>query len=138
MFEPNNMILGAVCQDKDEAIAAAGRMLVEAGYVTTRYIAAMKERDKALSVYIGNHVAIPHGVHGSEQEIIKSGLSFLQVPAGVAFGEGELAYVIIGIAGKGEEHLQYLQKIALVCSEVDNVLKLRNATTKQEVLDLFQ
>jgi mannitol/fructose-specific phosphotransferase system IIA component len=91
-----------------------------------------------VSVYIGNHVAIPHGIHGSENEIIKSGLSLIQLPEGVSFGENKIAYVVIGIAGKGNEHMNYLQKIALICSEIDNVEKIRNATTKQEILKLFE
>ena len=38
----------------------------------------MIEREDKVSVYIGNGVAIPHGVGGSEKYIKKSGLSFLQ------------------------------------------------------------
>lgn len=137
VFNENNIVLGAAFINKQQAIAAAGRILAEQGYVTEKYIEAMQERDKVVSVYIGNHVAIPHGIKGSENEIIKSGLSLLQVPAGVPFGEGEIAYIVIGIAGKGDEHMSYLSKIALICSEADNVEQLRVAQTKQEILDLF-
>lgn len=138
VFNENNIILDAAFKNKEEAIIAAGKILVEQGYVTDKYIDAMCEREKVISVYIGNHVAIPHGVHGSEDEIIKSGLSLIQVPAGISFGEDALAYIVIGIAGKGDEHMEYLQHIALICSNLENIKKIRNATTKMEILEIFE
>ena len=137
IFNENNITLNETFKNKDEAIIAAGKLLVKQGYVTDKYINAMVEREKIVSVYIGNHVAIPHGINGSQNEIINSGLSLIQIPAGVSFGENEIAYVVIGIAGKGDEHLEYLQKIALICSEIENVIKIKNATTKQEILNMF-
>lgn len=93
---------------------------------------------KVASVYIGNNVAIPHGVSGSEKNILKSGISFVQVPDGVPFDNGEIAYLIIGIAGKGDEHMGYLEQIAFVCSEEENIIKLKNSVNKEEILKIFE
>ena len=98
----------------------------------------MLEREKVASVYIGNNVAIPHGVGGSEKYINKSGISFIQVPEGVPFNDSEIAYIIIGIAGKGDEHMEYLEQIACVCSEEENITKLKNSTNKEEILKIFE
>ncbi len=46
---------------KEEAIQAAGEMLVKLGYVDETYIDAMQERERLVSTYIGMGVAIPHG-----------------------------------------------------------------------------
>lgn len=97
----------------------------------------MMERDKLFSVYIGNHVAIPHGVSGSEKYIKKSGIAFLQVPEGVDFGPGKTAYVIIAIAGVNDEHLDVLAKLALVCSDPANVEALRSAGSKETVFAIL-
>ena len=138
VFNENNIILNGSFLNKNEAIVAVGKILVKQGYVTEKYIDAMLAREKIVSVYIGNNVAIPHGINGSQSEIVNSGISLIQVPAGVSFGENETAYIVIGIAGKGDEHMEYLQKIALVCSEIENVMKIKNATTKQEILEIFE
>lgn len=133
----NNIILNANFDNKDEAIIKAGEVLVNNGYVDKLYINSMLERDRDVSVYIGNNVAIPHGMPDSEPYIFKSGISVVQIPDGVSFGS-EDAYVVIGIAGKNNTHMDILEKIALVCMEEENVEKIRMAKSKQEILNIFE
>lgn len=133
----NNIILNANFKNKTEAIIEAGKILVNNGYVKEQYIESMIERDKDISIYIGNNLAIPHGMPDSEPYILKSGISVIQVPNGVSFGE-EDAYVVIGIAGKNNTHMDILEKIALVCMEEENIEKIRTAKTKKEILDIFE
>ena len=52
--------------------------------------------------------------------------------------EWEIAYIVIGIAGKGEEHLDILMKIALTVQDEKNVERLRYAKTAQEVLSIIE
>lgn len=132
----NNIKLNMVFDNKIEAIKYAGNILVENGYVKEDYIQSMLERDKDLSVYIGNNIAIPHGMPDLESYIIKSGISIIQVPDGVDF-DGELAYVIIGIAGKNNTHMEILEKIALVCMEEENIEIIRRAKNKEDILNIF-
>ena len=54
-------ILGQKPVTKEEAIQAAGELLEKLGYVDGTYVAAMQEREKLVSTYIGMGVAIPHG-----------------------------------------------------------------------------
>jgi mannitol PTS system EIIA component len=49
-----------------------------------------------------------------------------------------VATLIVGIAGKGDEHLEILSKIALVVAEEENVERLVNAETKEELLAIFE
>ena len=137
LFTEENIILNAKVKDKTEAIKLAGSLLKDHGYIEPEYIDAMIQRDKEASVYLGNHFAIPHGVAGSEKYIKKSGISFVQIPDGVDF-DGETAYVMVGIAGKDGEHIEILGNIAAVCTDLDNIEKLRTAKDKQEVLDIFK
>jgi PTS system mannitol-specific IIA component len=62
----------------------------------------------------------------------------VQVPSGVDFGSGNIAYLIIGIAGIGDEHLEILSNIAIVCSEEENVKNLVQATTKEEIIEILE
>ena len=53
--------LGLQPVSKEEAIRAAGRLLVEQGCVDESYIDAMLEREKLVTTYMGMGIAIPHG-----------------------------------------------------------------------------
>ena len=51
--------------------------------------------------------------------------------------DGELAYVIIGIAGKNNTHMEILEKIAVVCMEEENIEIIRRAKNKEDILNIF-
>ncbi len=133
----DNIELGVELDSQDEAIRRAGELLVQNGYVEEKYIDSMFEREKSVSTFMGNAVAIPHGTSDSKQWVEKSGLSILTVPEGVDYGDGEIAMLIIGIAGKGDEHLEILSNIAQVCSDEENVAKIVQAESKDELLAFF-
>ncbi|HAU3360435.1 TPA: PTS sugar transporter subunit IIA [Salmonella enterica subsp. salamae] len=137
IFTPDNIILNAQAKDKFDAIRITGNILKENGYVTDEYIKRMMVREEIVSTYLGNGLAIPHGTDGSDCEIIKTGISLVQFPDGVDFGDGNTAYITIGIAGKEAEHMDLLNKIALICIEEDNVQSLRNATSIEQVLQVL-
>jgi PTS system mannitol-specific IIA component len=130
--------LNAAVANKREAIELAGKLLVEHGHVTPDYIEKMLEREELLSTYLGNGVAIPHGTNESKQSIRSTGISIVQVPEGVDFGEGNIAFVVIGIAGVGDEHLEILSKIAVVCSEEENVKEIVQATSAEQIIEILQ
>ena len=133
-----NIVLGADLDSQDEAIRRAGELLVQNGYVEEKYIDSMFEREKSVSTFMGNAVAIPHGTSDSKQWVEKSGLSILTVPEGVEYGDGNIAMLIIGIAGKSDEHLDILSNIAQVVSDEDNVAKIVQAESKEELLAFFE
>ncbi|EAN1156952.1 TPA: PTS sugar transporter subunit IIA [Salmonella enterica] len=137
IFTPDNIILNAQAKDKFDAIRITGNILKENGYITDEYIKRMIVREEIVSTYLGNGLAIPHGTDGSDCEIIKTGISLVQFPDGVDFGDGNTAYITIGIAGKEAEHMDLLNKIALICIEEDNVQTLRNATSIEQVLQVL-
>ncbi|MFC0297589.1 PTS sugar transporter subunit IIA [Geobacillus jurassicus] len=132
-----NIVLNAQAKTKEEAIRLAGEVLVKQGYVAPSYIDAMLEREELTTTYIGNHVAIPHGTEAAKSLVKQSGISIVQIPDGVDFGNGNIATIVIGIAGKDGEHLDILSKLALVCAEADNVEAMANAKTEEDILALL-
>lgn len=122
---------------KEEAITAAGQLLYELGYVNKDYIPAMLEREKTVSTYMGLGVAIPHGTAQAKDEVKKTGIVMLQYPDGIDFGE-EKAYLVFGIAGIGNEHLDLLAKIGTVIEDENNLEKLKQAKNADEILAMFQ
>lgn len=136
ILKKDNIKLGLNSVGKMEAIQMAGELLVQSGYVNTEYIQAMKEREKVVTTYIGAGVAIPHGVGESKKNIEKSGIVVLQFPNGVDFGD-EKAYLIIGIAGVGDEHISILSNIATVLEDDEITKELYTTTSTEKIYDLF-
>lgn len=137
IFNENNIELNLARESKEAAIRRAGELLHKNGYVQKEYLEGMEKREQSLTTYVGNGVAIPHGLPEYIPYIRKSGLVMLQYPEGVDFGEGNTAYVLIGIAGKDDEHLELLSTIALVCQDEENVTRLKQASSKQQVLQIL-
>jgi PTS system mannitol-specific IIA component len=138
ILTPETIELKASLDNQEEAIRRAGTLLVENGHVEERYIDSMFEREKSVSTFIGNAVAIPHGTGDSKQWVTRSGLSIITLPEGVEYGDGNVARLVIGIAGKGDEHLEILSRIATVCEDEDNVNQIVRAETKEELLAFFE
>jgi mannitol PTS system EIIA component len=130
--ESDLVLLGGQFDSKDDAIHAAVRLLVDAGAVTPEYLDDVEARERVTSSYIGNHVAIPHGLDTTREHILRSAISIVQVPDGVSFG-AEDAHLVIGIAGKGGEHTDLLAALAAVLLDEENVEALRRAETVDEV-----
>lgn len=127
--------------NKEKAINYCGKLLVDGGYVNSNYVSAMLDRDKELSVYMGNFIAIPHGTDSAKKEVLKTGVVIVQVPRGVNFGTEEnpkLATMLFGIVGIEDEHLDLIQKISIFCADVDNVVKLADAQTVEEIAKYFE
>lgn len=119
-----NVLLNAQVSDKEEAIKKAGEILVEAGYVAPAYIDGMLGREKTMSTYIGNGVAIPHGEFEDRELIHSTGLSVLQFPDGLDWGPDETAHLVIGIAATADEHLVVLSNLAEVLEDPESVEQL--------------
>ena len=124
------IVLNQASVSKEEAITAAGELLVKLGYVT------MLEREKIVTTYIGMGLAIPHGTTHGDGTIKKTGIVLLQYPQGVAFGE-EKAELVIGIAGKGGEHMEVLSKVCTALEDESVLEKMKTTSDKQWILDIL-
>ncbi len=123
------ILLGERSDTKEEAITKAGQLLVKLGYVDKSYIPAMLEREKLVSTYMGMGVAIPHGTSQAKGTVKKSGIVCLQYPQGIYFGS-EKAYLVFGIAGVGDEHLEIL---ANICTMLEDESVLEELKTTKDV-----
>lgn len=137
MIKKENIKLNQSAATKEEAVKAAGRILVDAGAVEPAYIDSMLERESVVSTFMGNGLAIPHGTDEGKVSVIESGLSLIQIPEGVDF-DGNEAKIVLGIAGKGNEHLELLQRIAIIFSEEENAEKVINASSAEEIIEIFE
>ena len=118
--------------DRDDAIRAAGAILVEVGAVEPADVDSMLEREQSVSTYMGNLLAIPHGTNEAKDTIRRSALSVIRYDEPVDWG-GEEARFVVGIAGIENEHLDILSKIAIIFSDDDEVQKLVDASTAEQL-----
>jgi mannitol PTS system EIIA component len=122
--------------DRDDAIRQCGQTLVEIGAVAPAYVAAMLERERSISTYVGEGVAIPHATLAGKADVRQDALAVLRFPAGVDWG-GEQVQVCVAIAAIGDGHVELLAELAQVLLDPERARQLREATRAEDVLDLL-
>lgn len=136
ILEKENILAQQSPETKEEAIRKAADLLEKRGYVNENYYALMLQRETECTTYIGNGVAIPHGISRSEKDILRSGIVVLQYPDGISYN-GKTAYLVIGIAGKNNEHLDILANIACLLDSQENVDRVVGCKTAGEIYELL-
>lgn len=129
--------LNATATDRDDAIRKAGELLVNSGCVLPEYVEGMLKRETTMSTCLGGGVAIPHGMFENKEHVLQTGISVLQVPAGVAWDPDETVYLVIGIASSSDEHVGILASLADVVDDENNLKELIGATSPDVILKLL-
>ena len=127
--------LGATPRDKNEAIRQVAALLAENGKVAPEYVEGMFAREAQENTYLGNGVAIPHGTPQSRHLIKETAIAVLQVPGGIDWedGEGEPAYLIVGIAASDNEHLAVLKRLSTVVGDEEVAERLAKTTDAEDI-----
>ena len=128
----SNIHLNANAADKQQAIEMATSALVQADNVENGYLQGMLAREQQTSTFLGNGIAIPHGTLDTRSMVKKTGVQVFQFPQGIEWGEGNIAYVVIGIAARSDEHLSLLRQLTHVLSDEDTAAKLAKITDVAE------
>ncbi|MDD1794027.1 PTS mannitol transporter subunit IICBA [Enterovibrio sp. ZSDZ42] len=138
-LEIQNVHLALRADSKEEAIRFAGERLVELGYVEPEYVDAMFEREKLVSTYLGESIAVPHGTIEAKDKVKKTGIVICQYPAGVQFtdDEDDVARLVIGIAAKNDEHIQVITAITNALDDPDAIERLASTSSVNEVLEIL-
>jgi mannitol/fructose-specific phosphotransferase system IIA component len=136
MLSPASVLLGQTAASREDAIDQVGRMLFELGAVEEEYIAAMHEREKSVSTFLGEGVAIPHGTDKARKYVKRTGLAVLQFPAGVAWGANEV-HLCVGIADRGCEQIDILSSLARILMDAEQARVLREAPDVDTILRLL-
>ena len=127
--------LNASANSKEEATRMAGHLLVKGGYIDESYIDGMLAREKSMSTYIGNGVAIPHGQFDDLTLVHRTGISVLQIRDGVTWEGDEKAYLIIGIASNSDDHINILANLAEAIEDPTTAKLLAETSEVSVVLD---
>ncbi|ACX83177.1 EIICBA-Mtl [Aggregatibacter actinomycetemcomitans] len=137
---PEQIFLGLKADNKEDAIRFAGEQLVKAGFVEPSYVDAMFEREKLVSTYLGEGVAVPHGTIEAKDAVLKTGIVVCQYPEGVRFtGEEDgIAKLVVGIAAKNNEHIQVVSAITNALDSDEAIELLTTTNDVEKVLALLK
>ena len=133
-----SILTNKVFLDNKEATIAAGNLLLENGYIEKEYIDSMLEKleTQSFATYIGNGVAIPHGMSDGSKYVTNTGISVIQVPEGVDWNE-EKAYIVVGIAANSDDHMNVLASLADAIEDAEDAKKLWSETSVEKIYELL-
>ena len=137
VIEKQNIFLNQKPDTKENVIRRIGAVFSERGYTDESYTQAMLDKEKIFNTYMGNFVALPHGIEEAKKDIKKTGIVLITVPEGQDWGAKEKVKVVIGIAAVGNEHLEVLSKIALSFSDTNGIDRLL-AMSEEEISAMFE
>ncbi|SLM62922.1 MULTISPECIES: fused PTS fructose transporter subunit IIA/HPr protein [Dickeya] len=129
--------LGATASNKEEAIRLVAAALAQAGCVSEGYVDGMLQRELQTSTYLGSGIAIPHGTTDTRGLVQKTGVQVFQFPQGIAWGEDQTAYVVLGIAARSDEHLALLRQLTHVLSDDRVAARLASTSSADELRSLL-
>src|SRR6266540_3819307 len=84
--------------DRDDAIRQCGAVLVATGAVEPAYVDAMLERERSISTYVGEGVAIPHATLAGKEAVRRDALAVLRFPDVVVVGAGPIGCLHVRLA----------------------------------------
>ena len=137
VIEKQNIFLNQKPDTKENVIRKIGAVFSERGYTDESYTQAMLDKEKVFNTYMGNFVALPHGIEEAKKDIKKTGIVIMTFPEGQDWGAKEKAKVVIGIAAVGNEHLEVLSKIALSFSDANGIDRLLSMS-EEEISAMFE
>ena len=126
--------IGKTATSKADAISQAVDMLAAAGKIDPRYGASMMGREKVANTFLGNGIAIPHGLPKDRDLIHETAIAVVQLPAGVEWAPGDTARLVVAIAARSDEHLELLSNLTDVLGDADEAERLATTTNVADII----
>jgi multiphosphoryl transfer protein len=127
--------LAALAQSKDKAIQLVASLLVGNGNMLAAYANSMLQREAIANTYLGNGIAIPHGLPKDRELILQTGIAVVQFPNGVEWNKGELVYLVVGIAARSDEHLELLANLTDVLDDSTIIQQLAQTNDPMDIVN---
>lgn len=136
LLDIDSISIDASATDREDAIRQAGGLLVASGAARPDYVESMLEREWAVSTFVGEGIAMPHGTLADNGAVIRQALSVLRLARPIDW-DGEQVDVVIGIAAIGAGQIRLLSQLAVLLLRPDRVAALRAAPTPSRIRELF-
>jgi phosphocarrier protein FPr len=134
----NDITLSCRAASREEALRLADSELARKRAVDAGFLNALIERERELSTWVGAGVALPHINRRDSHLVRKSCFHILQFPDGVKWDKGRVAFLVVVVAAKDNEHLDILSAMANLLDDERLVDRLSVAKSSQEFIALLQ
>ncbi|PZQ02833.1 MAG: phosphoenolpyruvate--protein phosphotransferase [Variovorax paradoxus] len=132
---PVEVRLAASPADRDDAVRSAGALLVQAGFCDAGYVASLLRREQVATTYLGQGVAIPHGMVEDKGLVRRTGLAVLQVPDGVAWGSADKpVHLVVAIAAASDEHITVLRRLTRLMQGGNRIAQLVRSARAEDIV----
>lgn len=132
---PVEVRLGAAPHNREDAVRAAGALLAQAGHALPAYVDSLLQREKLANTFLGQGVAIPHGMIEDRHLVQSTGLAVLQVPAGVRWGDdAKQAHLVVAIAAASDEHIAVLRRLTRLMRDEALMQRLISTHDAQDIV----
>lgn len=138
MLKRENVQIVDSCKDWQDAIHVAVQPLVDGGYVKPEYIDGVIENAHKFGPYfvLAPDLALIHA--RPEQGVIKRQLAVTVLRKGVEFKTGEPCRLLVTLAAEDpNSHIDVMRVLATMFANPDNIERVCNAKSADEVYDLF-
>ena len=139
IISPENIVFNAEANDYEQAIRAAGALLVRSGAAKPSYVDAMVEAAKTFKyIVLAPGVAMPHA--RPEQGAIETQIGITLFREGVSFeGKEETAKLFVTLAAKdSDSHVDALVKISELLSDEEKVESILASPDQQTLYHYFE
>jgi mannitol/fructose-specific phosphotransferase system IIA component (Ntr-type) len=140
LLKPEQIKINYPASDWEDAVRAAGEILVQNGFAEKRYIQGMINLAKELGPYIviAPGIAIPHA--RPEEGAIEVGFAAMTLATPINFGneDNDPVFLVLAFCSPGANaHVELLTKIARILAEEGFMEKVKSAKTAEELVDAF-
>jgi len=139
-FGPGSIATGVSAETREDAILAAGKLLVASGRTTDAYGAEMLAALTEFGPYfvLAPGIAIAHSKPSAS--VISSGLSLAVLAEPIEFGSAHndpVSLVFALCAVDHDAHMDVLAELATLLTDVEKINFLLNATSSEQIRDLL-
>lgn len=140
-MEKGLISLDIEAEDAEQAVRAAGQLLVDSGAAEGSYVEAMVSayRNNGPYIVIAPHIALPHAK--AENGVREASVSFVRLRRPVAFGHPENDPVELVFAlgsSSSSDHIALLRRLTTLLNDPANVEALKEAKTAEEIESIIQ
>ncbi len=141
LIENNSIALNQKASTWEEAVKISTDLLVKSGAIEERYYDDIIAKTKEYGPYyiIMPGVAMPHA--RPESGVIKDSFSLITLETPVCFGgdTGDVNILITLAATSSENHNEFgLIQVADLFEDEDNIERIKNCKTIEEILEIIQ
>ncbi|MCP1310738.1 PTS sugar transporter subunit IIA [Paenibacillus tyrfis] len=127
-------------QSAEEAIRAAGSLLVSGGAADASYVEAMVQayRDKGPYFVLAPHIALPHAK--AEDGVHEASVAFVRLKQPVVFGHQTNDPVDLVFAlgsASNADHIALLRRLTLILNDPNHVQCFREARSPEDIENII-